>query len=150
MAGHACTRLCIAPCRPVCADIGDAMSFKCVSAAWLQRLLSLAQACAGFLASGEACAEAVLAMMRAEFEVSRLRPGGVRKVRGAGQHSVGRDSSRMGSWSQAQKIELVRLVREHSPCGAADWEVNFFIFCFVCFFTYIPPLCSSSAKKKGI
>ncbi|CAL8463714.1 g3248 [Coccomyxa elongata] len=56
-----------------------------------------------------------------EFEVSRARPGGVRKVRAAGP-AAGRDSSRMGSWSQAQKVELVRLVREHSPCGAADWE----------------------------
>lgn len=68
--------------------------------------------------------------MGAEFEVSR-RPGGVRKVRAAGP-SAGRDNSRMGSWSQAQKVELVRLVREHSPCGAADWEVNPLLPLYLC------------------
>ncbi len=65
----------------------------------------------------------IMMLCHAEFEVSRARPGGVRKVRAAVPAAAGRDSSRMGSWSQAQKVELVRLVREHSPCGAADWEV---------------------------
>ena len=47
--------------------------------------------------------------------------GGVRKVRAG--HSVQRDSSRMGSWTHAQKLELIALVQDHNPCGAADWEV---------------------------
>ena len=84
--------------------------------------------------------------MPTEFEAYALRPavsgGGVRKVRasalvGGPHHAAAaaragpsmqqqvRDSSRMGSWSAAQKLELVRLVREHNPCGAADWEVGF-------------------------
>jgi len=58
----------------------------------------------------------------ADFDGPAAR--GVRKVRAA-VRVVG-DSSRMGSWSAAQKIELVRLVRESSPCGAADWEVRRF------------------------
>ena len=48
--------------------------------------------------------------------------GGVRKVRAG--HSVQRDSSRMGSWTHSQKLELVALVQDHNPCGAADWEVG--------------------------
>ena len=48
--------------------------------------------------------------------------GGVRKVRSG--HSAGhRDSSRMGSWTSAQKLELIALVQDHNPCGASDWEV---------------------------
>ena len=58
----------------------------------------------------------------------------MRKVRGSahtlhacsGSHAqhAQRDSTRMGCWSAAQKVDLVRLVREHNPCGAADWEVR--------------------------
>ena len=48
--------------------------------------------------------------------------GGVRKVRAG--HSVQRDSSRMGSWTHSQKLELIALVQDHNPCGAADWEVS--------------------------
>ena len=50
--------------------------------------------------------------------------GGVRKVRAG--HSVQRDSSRMGSWTHAQKLDLIALVQDHNPCGAADWEVTAF------------------------
>ncbi len=48
--------------------------------------------------------------------------GGVRKVRTG--HSVQRDSSRMGSWTHVQKLELIALVQDQNPCGAADWEVH--------------------------
>ena len=65
-------------------------------------------------------------MMRAEFEMLQPRHvamvGGVRKVRAG--HSVQRDSSRMGSWTHNQKLELIALVQDHNPCGAADWEVT--------------------------
>ena len=62
----------------------------------------------------------------AEFELPGPRHmamvGGVRKVRSG--HSAGhRDSSRMGSWTSAQKLELIALVQDHNPCGASDWEV---------------------------
>lgn len=33
------------------------------------------------------------------------------------------DSRRLGAWSDDEKEELVRLVKEMEPCGAADWEV---------------------------
>lgn len=63
----------------------------------------------------------------AEFEMPQARRvamvGGVRKVRTSG-HAVQRDSSRMGSWTHAQKLELIALVQDHNPCGAADWEVG--------------------------
>ncbi len=65
-------------------------------------------------------------MVRAEFEMLQPRHvamvGGVRKVRAG--HSVQRDSSRMGSWTHTQKLELIALVQDHNPCGAADWEVS--------------------------
>ena len=65
--------------------------------------------------------------VRAEFELPGPRHlamvGGVRKVRSG--HSAGhRDSSRMGSWTSAQKLELIALVQDHNPCGASDWEVR--------------------------
>ena len=53
--------------------------------------------------------------------------GGVRKVRAG--HSVQRDSSRMGSWTHNQKLELISLVQDHNPCGAADWEVTCQLIC---------------------
>ena len=57
-------------------------------------------------------------------------PGGVSKVRG-GQHTlverlgykVQGNASRLGTWTDADKAELLALVAELQPCGAADWEV---------------------------
>ena len=56
--------------------------------------------------------------------------GGVRKVRTG--HSMQRDSSRMGSWTHAQKLELIALVQDQNPCGAADWEVRNLSVCPTC------------------
>ncbi len=56
--------------------------------------------------------------------------GGVSKVRG-GQHTlverlgykVQGNASRLGTWTDADKAELLALVAELQPCGATDWEV---------------------------
>lgn len=75
----------------------------------------------------ELCLGVMCVILSAEFEPQpRLgMAGGVHKtVRAGNNHAIRRDTSRLGSWSQAQKLELVRLVRELHPCGAAGWEVN--------------------------
>jgi hypothetical protein len=60
-----------------------------------------------------------------ERQLAIAMGGGVHKPRGSsGRAIVRRDTSRLGSWSQAQKLELVRLVKELHPCGAAGWEVG--------------------------
>ncbi len=91
---------------------------------------------------------------------SAVSAGGVRKVRSGAHvvhacsasagaaHAQQRDSSRMGSWSAAQKVELVRLVREHNPCGAADWEVR-----SPCSFPGAPrlePYCCACSSKLAV
>ncbi len=56
--------------------------------------------------------------------------GGVSKVRG-GQHTlverlgykVQGNASRLGTWTEGDKAELLALVAELQPCGATDWEV---------------------------
>ena len=56
--------------------------------------------------------------------------GGVSKVRG-GQHTlverlgykVQGNASRLGTWTEGDKAELLSLVAELQPCGATDWEV---------------------------
>ena len=52
------------------------------------------------------------------------------KVRG-GQHTlverlgykVQGNASRLGTWTEGDKAELLSLVAELQPCGATDWEV---------------------------
>lgn len=56
--------------------------------------------------------------------------GGVSKVRGVQSalmerlnYSVRGDASRLGCWTESDKEELLLMVAQLQPCGAADWEV---------------------------